>query len=203
MYKIRPWGFPLFIGNSETRWGVCRQCQRKQEHLPWWELVTVFHPIISEKKLKRSDLPCIEVGQATRNNTVIFKTTTNKSNMNSYELNMKHCVHQFSHALFYYYCIWEWLLVLTQNPQWALCCSLLCHKCDKNPACRLIWWFQCINLCCSYLWIFRKCLFKIPMLPLMMPFQNWKSSSQLLLAYCNAPLWTVAQWLLGILLVLA
>ena len=28
----------------------------------------------------------------------------------------KHCVDHFSHALFYFFCIWEWLLVLTQNP---------------------------------------------------------------------------------------
>ena len=48
----------------------------------------------------------------------------------------------------------------------------LCHRCDKNPACSLIWWFQCIYLCCSYLWILRKCLFKIPMLHLIMPFQT-------------------------------
>ena len=45
------------------------------------------------------------------------------------------------------------------------------HRCDKNPACSLIWWFQCIHFCCSYLWILRKCLFKIPMLCLIMPFQ--------------------------------
>ena len=71
----------------------------------------------------------------------------------------KHCVHQFSHALFYHFCIWEWLLVLTQNPhhsKWALCCFLLlCHRCDKNPACSLIWWFQRIY---SYLWILRNVL---------------------------------------------
>ena len=60
----------------------------------------------------------------------------------------KHCVHHFSHALFYYFCIWEWFLVLTQNPhhsKWALCCFLLlCHRCDKNPACSLIWRFYSI-----------------------------------------------------------
>ena len=31
--------------------------------------------------------------------------------------------------------------------------------------------FLCIYLCCSYLWILGKCLIKIPMLHLIMPFQ--------------------------------
>ena len=87
----------------------------------------------------------------------------------------KHCVHHFSHTLFYYFCIREWLLVPTQNPhysKWALCCFLLlCYRCDKNPACSLIGRFQCLYLCCSYLWILRKCRFKIPMLRLIMLFQ--------------------------------
>lgn len=39
--------------------------------------------------------------------------------------------------------------------KWAFCCYLLlCHICDKNLACRLIWWFVCINF--SYYWILRK-----------------------------------------------
>ena len=55
---------------------------------------------------------------------------------------------------------------------WTLCCFLLlCHRCDKNPACSLIWRFQCIYFCCSYPWILRKWLYKIPMLRLIMLFQ--------------------------------
>ena len=47
----------------------------------------------------------------------------------------------------------------------------LCHRCDKSRACSLMWRFQCIYLCCAYLWILRKCLFKTLVLHLIMPFK--------------------------------
>ena len=50
------------------------------------------------------------------------------------------------------------------------CCLLLGHRCDRNHTCNFIWPIQCIYFCCSYR-ILRKCLFKIPMLHLIMLFQ--------------------------------
>lgn len=92
----------------------------------------------------------------------------------------KHGVHHFSHTLFYYFCIREWLLVHPCYSEWALSCFLLMfHRCNQNPACSLIWWFQFIDFCCSYLWILRKGLFKIPMFDFHNAVANWISSPDL------------------------
>ena len=82
---------------------------------------------------------------------------------------MFHSAKPTNKNIYSYLIIYQNLILWLLIPFFRAICS--CKIKQGCRACSLIWWFQCIYFCCSYLWILRKCLFKIPMLHLIMLLQ--------------------------------
>lgn len=63
-------------------------------------------------------------------------------------------------------------------PKFSSVAFSCCHECKKNPACSLMWQFQCIYFC-SYLWILTKCFLQKSFDLSHNVISNWRSSLHL------------------------